>query len=140
MKPHRFEHVDGAPCVDFKIRDGVRNAVCDGHLGGQVNHGTRLAYRVDYRYWISDIGNDDIDAFAVPRFQPLGIFANPGAGQIVQHDNFVAAASKTIGQVTTYEAAAACDKYGPCVTRVHHATSPRCNNSWVAFSARSSAI
>ena len=73
-------------------------------------------------------------------YQPLSIFTNPGAGQIVQHDNFVAAAGKAIGQVTTYEAAAACDKNRPCVTRVHHATSPRCNNSWVAFSARSSAI
>ena len=35
----------------------------------------------------------------------MGVFANPGAGQIVQHDNFVAAAGKAIGWYDEAEAA-----------------------------------
>src|SRR5689334_9240846 len=134
MQTDRFQHVDGASCVDLEIVKRIVDAAGHGDLRSEVQHRTRLAYRIDDRNGIADVRDSDPDPLAMSRFQPLRIFPHARARKVIDDKYIGAAGCQPIGEIAADEAAPAGNQYGPGTVEIeHHATNPRSSNSCVAF-------
>ncbi len=119
--PRRFEHVEGAEGVDFKIVARVGHRGGHRHLGGEVKDGLApLGGALDCGC-IADVAVDELKLRHM-LLEPLQIGDAPAPRKVVEHRHLIAASGKVLGQVRPDEPGAAGDEN-------FHIASSRCGVS-----------